>query len=183
MSKPEGKTETPEQISLREVMEYYGYKGTIGKYRYYLRFFFSWLLQFLAQISPHPGLTVVLQRMRGVKIGKHVFMGRNILIDDLYPQLVTIEDYTSIGTNTMIFVHAHAGYCMKLKLNYYPRVVKPVTIKTGAWVPPGCIILPGVTIAENSAVGAGSVVTHDTEPWTVSVGNPLKIVKRLEPKD
>ena len=180
LSKPKEKVEEPEQISLREVMEYYGYKGLIGTLKYYFRFLFSWLFQVLGQICPHPGLAVVLQGMRGVKIGKHVFMGRGIYIDDLYPHLVTIEDYTSIGMDTMIFVHSHAGYSLELKLKYYPRIVKPTTIKRGAWVAPGCIILPGVTIAENSVVGAGSVATRDTEPYTVNAGNPAKLVKRLE---
>lgn len=40
-----------------------------------------------------------------------------------------------------------------------------------------CVILPDVTLAEGSVIGANSVVTKSTEPWTVYVGNPAKPVK------
>ena len=175
------KKEEPEQINMRELMEYFGYKGPIGVLRLYLRFLYNWIFQSLARMSPHPGLAVMFQRARGVKIGKHVMLCPQVNIDDVYPHLVTIEDYVSIGMNTMIFAHGHAGYCLELKLKYYPRIAKPTTIKRGAWVPPGCIILAGVTIGENGVLGAGSVVTKDVEPWTIVAGNPAKFVKRLEP--
>ncbi len=171
----------PEELNKQELMQYFGYKGFIGLVRLYLRFLYNWIIQSLARMSPHPGLACIFQRARGVKIGKHVMLCPLVNIDDVYPHLVTIEDYVSIGMNTMIFAHGHAGYCMALKLNYYPRVAKPVTIKRGAWIPPGCIILAGVTIGENSVLGAGTVVTKDVEPWTIVAGNPAKVVKKLEP--
>ncbi len=45
---------------------------------------------------------------------------------------------------------------------------------------PGCIILAGTTIGENSIVGAGSVVLKDVESYTIVGGNPAKLIKRLE---
>ena len=171
--------EEPEQINQRELMEYYGDKGLTGHIRYYLRHLRNWILQSWAKKSPHPGLAVVLQRARGVNIGKHVFLGPRVNIDDLYPQLITIEDFVSIGMNTMIFAHSNPTCSLELKQTYYPRKVAPTTIKKGAWITPGCIILAGVTIGENSVVGAGSVVTKDVEPYTIVAGNPAKLVKRL----
>lgn len=176
------KMEQPEQINKREVMEHYGYRGPIGVLRLYLRLLYSWLFQALARSCPHPGLTVLLQRARGVKIGKHVFIGAGVTIDDVYPHLVAIEDYVSIGMNTMLFAHSNPTCSLELKLNYYPRKVAPITIRKGAWITPGCIILAGVTVGENSVVGAGSVVTEDIEPYTVVAGNPAKIVRRLKKK-
>jgi galactoside O-acetyltransferase len=43
-----------------------------------------------------------------------------------------------------------------------------------------CVIIPGVTIAEGSVIGAGSLVTKSTEPWMVYVGTPARSVKRIE---
>jgi acetyltransferase-like isoleucine patch superfamily enzyme len=172
--------EDPNKINLQEILEYYGYKGTLGRFRYYFRFIISWVLQKLAQTAPHHGLAVMLQRARGVKIGKYVFIGPGVNIDDLYPHLVTIEDYVSIGMGTMIFAHSNPTCSLEIKKKYYPRKVASTTIKRGAWVPPGCIILAGVTIGENSVIGAGSVVIRNVEPYTIVAGNPAKFVKKIE---
>jgi acetyltransferase-like isoleucine patch superfamily enzyme len=53
-------------------------------------------------------------------------------------------------------------------------------IRSGAWIAPGCIILAGVTIGENSIVGAGSVVIRNVEPYTIVGGNPAKLIKKLD---
>jgi len=172
--------ENPEEINERELMDYYGYKGMIGNVKLKLRLLRSWVLQFLASFSPSSHLAVIFQRARGVKIGRHAFLGPNVSIDLLYPQLVTIEDYVSIGMNAMIFAHSNPTCSMYLKKHYYPRKVAPVVIKKGAWIPPGTIILHGVTIGENSVVGAGSLVLSDVEPFTVVAGVPAKLIKRLQ---
>jgi acetyltransferase-like isoleucine patch superfamily enzyme len=172
--------ETPEEINLRELMEYYGYEGKKGKVRLYIRFLKSWLLQFLASISPQSGLTVLLNRMNGVKIGNHVYVGSYVQIDGTYPSLVTIEDYVSIGMNTMIFAHSNPTNSIWLKKHVYPRKTASVTIKRGAWIAPGNTILAGVTIGENSVVGACSLVVKDVEPYTVVAGVPAKPIKELK---
>jgi acetyltransferase-like isoleucine patch superfamily enzyme len=41
-------------------------------------------------------------------------------------------------------------------------------------------VLPGITIGEHAMVGAGAVVTRDVERGTVVVGNPARVVRRLE---
>jgi acetyltransferase-like isoleucine patch superfamily enzyme len=174
--------EVPEDINQKELMEYYGDTGVSGGIRYYVRYASHWVLQGLAKKSPHPGLSAMLQRIRGVKIGNHVYIGPDVNIDDLYPHLVTIEDYVSIGMRSMVFTHSNPTCSIEIKTKYYPRIVKPTTIKRGAWVAPGCIILAGVTIGENSIVGAGSIVIKDVEPYTIVAGNPAKVVKKLEKK-
>jgi len=44
----------------------------------------------------------------------------------------------------------------------------------------GCIIIAGVTIGENSIVGAGSVVTQDIPDFCVAVGNPARVIKKID---
>lgn len=172
--------ESPEKINARELMEYYGYRGSFGTIKFYFRYAFNWILQTTAKICPHYGIAVRLQRMRGVKIGKHVYLGPGVNLDDLYPELITIENNVGIGMGTMIFAHSNPTCSPYLKTNHYPREVKPVTVKTGAWIAPGSIILAGVTIGENSVVGAGSVVMKSIEPYTVVVGCPARVLKKLE---
>jgi acetyltransferase-like isoleucine patch superfamily enzyme len=171
--------EEPEEINQRELMDYYGDMGITGTLRYYLRYMYNWTLQSLAKRSPHPGLAVAMERARGVEIGKHVYIGPDVNLDDLYPHLITIEDYVSIGMRSMIFTHSNPTCSLIIKTRYYPRIVRPTVIKRGAWIAPGCTILAGVTIGENSIVGAGSVVVRDVEPYTIVGGSPARTIKKL----
>ena len=57
----------------------------------------------------------------------------------------------------------------------------PVDIADNVWVGEGAIVCKGVSIGENSIVGAGSVVVSDIPPGCISAGNPARIVKRLDP--
>jgi len=54
-------------------------------------------------------------------------------------------------------------------------------IGDNVWLGGGVTVLPGVTVGENTVVGAGAVVVHDLPPNVVAVGNPARIVKRAEP--
>ncbi len=47
------------------------------------------------------------------------------------------------------------------------------------WLGGGVIVLPGVTIGDNTTIGAGSVVTKDIPANCIAVGNPCKVVKHL----
>ena len=67
-----------------------------------------------------------------------------------------------------------------LKKGNYPRKVAQVTIKSGAVINPGSIITSGVTIGKNSIVSPGSVVTQDVPDHCVVVGNPARVVKKIE---
>ena len=53
-------------------------------------------------------------------------------------------------------------------------------IGDNVWLGGGAIVLPGVTIGENTVVGAGSVVTRDLPANVVAVGNPARVVRSLE---
>lgn len=172
--------ETPEEINKRELMSFYGYSGRLGELRLNLRLMRSWILQFLASNSPSYHFAVTFQRARGVKIGKHAYIGPGVHIDLLYPHLVTIDDYVSIGMCSMIFVHSNPTCSTYLKNHIYPRKVSPVRIKEGAWVAPGTIILDSVTIGTNSVVAAGSVVIRDVKPHTLVAGVPARFIKDLK---
>jgi len=166
------------------LMESYGYrnKGMVGIIRLYCRQLFSLALNGLAGMAPPPELRVALQRVRGVKIGKNVYLGFNVYIDHLHPDLVTIEDQVTIGHRSMVYTHSNAGWNVEMKEKYFPSYVAPVTMKRGAWVTTGCTILAGVTIGEVSVVGAGSVVRRDVPPYTLVAGNPARVIRKLEPR-
>jgi maltose O-acetyltransferase len=56
---------------------------------------------------------------------------------------------------------------------------RPVVIHDRVWIADRAIIMPGVTIGEGAAVGAGSVVITDVPPRTLAMGNPARIVREL----
>ncbi len=58
----------------------------------------------------------------------------------------------------------------------------PVRIEKNAWIGDSAIVCKGVTIGENSIVGAGSVVISSIPPNTIAAGNPAKVVKHLDPE-
>ena len=163
-----------------ELMQYYGYAGNIGKIKLRLKFLKSWILHSLAYSSPLPNFVIKLQRFRGVKIGKNCHFSPYVLIDLLHPELVTIEDNVTLASNSMIFAHVNPTTNEFLKNHGYPRTIKPVVIKNGAIVSVGCIIIAGVTIGENSIVGAGSVVSQDIPDFCIAVGNPARVIKRID---
>ena len=49
------------------------------------------------------------------------------------------------------------------------------------WLGGGVIVLPGVTIGDNTVVGAGAIVTRDLPPNVVAVGNPARVIRAVEP--
>ena len=67
-------------------------------------------------------------------------------------------------------------------LRDYEDIAESPHIEYGARIGAGVTILPGVIIGRNSVVGAGSVVTKNTKPEYIYIGNPARLVRRV-PKD
>jgi maltose O-acetyltransferase len=164
----------------KELMDYYHYSGCTGKFRLRAKFLRTWILHSIAYSTPLPGLAIRSQRSRGVKIGKNCHFSPYVQIDLLYPQLITIDDNVTIGSNVMIFAHVNPTTNLYLKSHGYARVVKPTHIKSGAIIGPGSIITAGVTIGKNVIVGVGSVISQDVPDNCVILGNPARIVKKID---
>ena len=167
-------------LNEKELMDYHGYHGSIGKMQLKLRILCSWTLHSLAYFSVYSGFAIKIQKARGVKIGKNCHFCPYVQIDLIYPNLVTIEDNVTLGSNTMIFAHTNPTANLFFKKGPYPRKVEPVIIRSGAVITPGAIIMAGVTIGQNSIVSPGSVVSQDVPEYCVVVGNPARVVKKIE---
>ena len=79
------------------------------------------------------------------------------------------------------FYNLCAGKPMIDNKNWKTVNSKPIHICSYVWIGMNCTILKGVTIGEGAIVAAGSVVTHDVEPWTLVAGNPARFIKKLIP--
>jgi len=166
-------------LNERELMEYYGYVGFLGRIKLRTKILYSWALHSFAYSSPHSAISVWFQRMRGVKIGNGCHLCPYVLLDLIYPHLIKIENNVTIGSNAMLFAHSNPTASIFLK-NKYPRKVAEINIKSGVVINPGCIITAGVTIGENTIISPGSVVTESIPPYCVAVGNPARVVKKIE---
>ena len=128
-------------------------------------------------ILPLSLLRVFLLRFCGVQVGNGCYIGFNVICDTNYAELVKIGDNVTISHNTVIYAHTASPVDSPLSELY--NQVLSVTIENGAWIGAGCIVLPGVTIAQDCMVGAGSVVARSTEPSSLYAGNPCKMIKVL----
>jgi len=124
-----------------------------------LRGFRNRLFQHLARILPGArSLRVSLHRWRGVHMGKDVWIGYDVILDTSRPFLITIEDRASLSMRVTVIAHF--------------RETQGVKIEQDAFIGPGAIILPNVTIGRGAVVTAGSVVSQSVPPMTVVQGNP-----------
>ncbi|MBQ9254165.1 MAG: galactoside O-acetyltransferase [Bacteroidales bacterium] len=116
-----------------------------------------------------PPITVV--RAKNVKIGKNVVIMNNCLM--MSAGGITIEDNVLVVANCQIISNNHD------LAEHQIITCKPVHLKKNCWVGAGASILPGVTIGENSVIGAGSVVTKDVPDNCIAVGSPAKVIKHI----
>ena len=111
-----------------------------------------------------------------IKIGKHSFINHNCTI--LAQAKVNIGNYVRIAPNVSIYTVGHNEHPEKRKAGYC--YAKEVNIEDNVWIGGNVIILPGVTIGENSIIGAGSVVNKDIPSDVITAGNPCKIIRKIK---
>lgn len=132
------------------------------------------LLQWVALYAPGYKTTRVwLHRMRGVTLGSNVSIGLSAIIETAYPKLVFIGDNVSIGMRAIIIAHLRDSTSAARA-----QSEATVRIEDDAYIGPGVIILPNVTIGHGAVVSAGSVVTRSIPPKTLVQGNPARAIAR-----
>ena len=114
-----------------------------------------------------------------IHIGAFFFSNYNCTILDV--ARVTIGDNVMFGPNVGLYTVNHP--LNAVRRNTGLEYAKPVTIGNNVWVGGHSVILPGVTIGENSVIGAGSVVTKDIPANVVAVGNPCKVLRPITEED
>jgi len=82
-----------------------------------------------------------------------------------------------MGPNVQLLTPTHPVEAEQRRAKW--EAAKPITIANNVWLGGGVIILPGVTIGENTVVGAGAVVTKDLPANAVAVGNPARVIRTL----
>jgi len=114
-----------------------------------------------------------------VHLGNDVYVNFNLtVVDDTH---IYIDNHVMIGPNVVLSTGTHPVSPEQRKQGLQYNL--PIHIKANAWIGSGVQVLPGVTIGENSVIGAGSVVTRDIPDNVVAVGNPCRLVRNITEVD
>ncbi|MEE1289494.1 MAG: sugar O-acetyltransferase [Spirochaetota bacterium] len=114
-----------------------------------------------------------------IEIGENFYSNHNLVILD--PAKVTFGDNVFIAPNCGFYT---AGHPINAELrNQLLEFAYPITVGNNVWFGGNVVVLPGVTIADNVVIGAGSVVTKDIPANVVAVGNPCKVLREITEED
>lgn len=129
----------------------------------------------LGYFGPGNKIRVLANKMRGVKIGKNVFIDALVHIDTVVPNMIEIGDNVKLSIGSKIFAHNSVFQDINPK---YPIILSPVKIKKRAQIAPNVIVLEGVTIGEFAIIGTSAVVNKDIPAGYIAVGIPAKPIKK-----
>ncbi len=116
---------------------------------------------------------------KNITIGKDVYINFGCVILDCGQ--VSIGNSTLIGPNVGIFSSNHTTDAEERAAG--GLIPKPVTIGNRVWICGNVSIVPGVSIGDDTIIGAGSVVTHDIPSCVIAAGNPCRVLRRITEKD
>ncbi|MGY2085307.1 sugar O-acetyltransferase [Blastococcus sp. SYSU DS0539] len=117
-----------------------------------------------------------------VDYGRHLSIGARCLANfglvalDVAP--ITIGDDVQIGPNVQLLTPTHPVAAEPRRQKW--EAALPIVIGDNVWLGGGAVVLAGVTIGANTVVGAGAVVPRDLPADVVAVGNPARVVRRLD---
>ncbi|UNT97302.1 sugar O-acetyltransferase [Allobaculum mucilyticum] len=114
-----------------------------------------------------------------IHFGKNVYANFNLTcVDDTH---IYVGDNTIFGPNVTIITTGHPIQ-PELRQKQY-QFSRPARFGKNVWIGAGVVILPGVTIGDNSVIGAGSLVSHDIPANVVAYGTPARVVRPIGEKD
>lgn len=123
----------------------------------------AWL-HVLAMYAPFNSWRIFFYRMRGIRIGRRVYIVQGCFLEESRPWLITIEDDVRISACATIVTHDVVYHAMDPAVPYR---FGAVVLKKRCIVGPGSVVLPGVTVGEGALVGAGAIVVKDVPAGTV----------------
>lgn len=126
----------------------------------------------------HCGTNVNIEK--GAQFSSSVSLGDNsgIGVNAIISSDVTIGNDVMMGPECMIFTSNHGMEMVGVPMwKQHSSKSRPVVIGNDVWIGARVIILPGVHIGNGCVIGAGSVVTHDAEPYSVLAGNQARKIR------
>ena len=110
-----------------------------------------------------------------ISIGSGTFANYGLVALDVAS--ISIGKDVQMGPNVQLLTPTHPIDPAQRRARY--EAAQPIVIHDNVWLGGGVIVLPGVTIGENSVIGAGAVVTKDIPANVIAVGNPARVIKSI----
>lgn len=114
-----------------------------------------------------------------IEVGKNFYSNHNLIILDA--ARVTFGDHVFVAPNCGFYTSGHPIDVEQR--NEGLEYAYPITVGNNVWIGANVTVLPGVSIGDNTVIGAGSVVNKSIPGNVVAVGNPCKVVKKISEKE
>ncbi len=139
----------------------------------------------MKQLFKNVGENVWIEPDFRCEFGKNITIGDNVYINFgciiLDCSEVTIGSHTLLGPNIGLYAANHSTDATeRINGGCYG---KPIHIGNNVWLGGDVKVLQGVTIEDNTIIGAGSIVTKDIPDNVIAVGNPCKVIRKITEED
>ena len=139
----------------------------------------------LAELLGGVGRDVVVEPPFHCDYGTQVVLGDGVFANFgcvfLDCAAITIGAQTQLGPAVQLYTATHPIDAATRVAG--PEGARPIAIGRRVWIGGGTIVLPGVTIGDDTVIGAGSVVTRDVPAGVIAVGNPCRVLREIDARD
>jgi acetyltransferase-like isoleucine patch superfamily enzyme len=139
---------------------------------------FPWKKFEIGELTTIEDFTTINNGSGDVILGNRVRVGIGSVI--IGP--VKMGNGSGLGQHVFISGFNHGYQDAGKNSSVQPLDIRPVTIEEEAHIGANSVVLAGVTVGKRSQIGAGSVVTRNIPPFCVAVGNPCRVIKKLNPE-
>jgi len=136
----------------------------------------------LKEIFGSMGSKVCIEKPVRVGYGNNIHIGNGFYANSdcmfLDNAPITFGDNIMIGPGAHFYTPAHP-LDSRERHEEVLQFAKPISVGSNVWIGGRAIIIGGVTVGDGCIIGAGSIVTKDIPPYSLAVGNPARVIKKL----
>ena len=140
----------------------------------------------LCKIGNHVAIDSFFYCTTKLDIGDYVHISPQVAVIGVKETALYVEDFCFLSVGSKYICGSETFHGAGLIGPLIPKEYQdeqqlwPITLKRFSGALANSVILPGVTMAEGSVLGANSLLKEDTEPWTVYAGNPARPIRKRE---